>query len=261
MIALNSLWVGNKLGYVERLCLASALAVGHKFTLFSYEPSLLTDVPDGVNVRDARDIMPVTKLLRYTGSGAVQLGANLFRYELMKFNYGIWVDMDFCFVNSVLSDAPYLFGWEYENTINNAILMTSPESKITKDLCTLPQANRRPAWYGPKRSFLYYLKRIKGPVRVEDFPWGTFGPGMLTYLVKKHDLLKYAKPPHVFYPVSWKDAHLTFEVNSGVYKMIRKDTCGIHLWSSRIRDFVSRPPPKGSFVFELCKQFGVEPVN
>ena len=42
---LNSLWVGNTLGFVERLCLMSALGTGHHFKLYSYEPDKLQGVP------------------------------------------------------------------------------------------------------------------------------------------------------------------------------------------------------------------------
>ncbi|MGO9423409.1 hypothetical protein, partial [Roseiarcus sp.] len=35
---LNSLWIGEQLGYVERLTMVSALSVGHPFTLYSYTP-------------------------------------------------------------------------------------------------------------------------------------------------------------------------------------------------------------------------------
>jgi len=33
---LNSLWIGEQLGYLEKLTLASALSVGHLFTIYSY---------------------------------------------------------------------------------------------------------------------------------------------------------------------------------------------------------------------------------
>ena len=51
---LNSLWVGDRLGYIEQLCLVSALAVGHRFTLYSYTPDVLRGVPNGIDLRDAR---------------------------------------------------------------------------------------------------------------------------------------------------------------------------------------------------------------
>jgi hypothetical protein len=53
---LNTLWVGERLGYMERACLTSALAVGHRVTLYAYNRVL--GLPDGVELFDARDILP-----------------------------------------------------------------------------------------------------------------------------------------------------------------------------------------------------------
>ena len=86
-----------------------------------------------------------------------------------------------------------------------------PDSGMASDLCDLPQTNRRPPWYGPKRTLLYYWSRLtKGDIKVEDLPWGTFSSGMVTYLAKKHRVDVQAQSPAVFYPVRWKDARALF---------------------------------------------------
>jgi hypothetical protein len=61
----------------------SAVAVGHPVSLYSYTPDQLQGVPDRIEVRDAREVMPEDRLVRYADTGAVQLGANFFRYELL----------------------------------------------------------------------------------------------------------------------------------------------------------------------------------
>ena len=91
---LNSLWVGPRLNYLERLCLASAKQTGHEFTLWSYDPENLAGVPAGTEVRDAAEVMPQERLLRCRDSGSVALGANLWRIELMAKGLGFWVDME-----------------------------------------------------------------------------------------------------------------------------------------------------------------------
>src|SRR3546814_12538869 len=45
LVHLHSLWVGPRLNYLERLCLAAATAMGHDFPLWSYEPGALAGVP------------------------------------------------------------------------------------------------------------------------------------------------------------------------------------------------------------------------
>jgi hypothetical protein len=256
---LNSLWVGNRLGYIERLCLASAVAVGHPFTLYSYTPEVLDALPQGVDLRDAREVMPEEKLVRYSDSGAVQLGANFFRYALLAKGLGYWVDMDFCFLKPLDFKEPYVFGWEYENWINNAVLRIPANSDMAHELCSLPQTNRRPPWFGPKRTLLYYWARLsKGDIRVEDLPWGTFSSGMVTYVAKKYRIAEQAQKPEVFYPVRWKDAPALFGPASVIEEMITPETAAVHMWYSRLIRFIDRPPPPGSYVDVLCRKYGID---
>jgi hypothetical protein len=255
---LNSLWVGERLGYIENLCLASAIAVGHPFTLYSYTPNILKGLPKGIDLRDAREVMPEEKLVRYSDSGAVQLGANFFRYALLAKDLGYWVDMDFVFLKPLDFKLPYVFGWEYENWINNALLRVPSDSDMAHDLCNIPQTNRRPPWYGPKRSLLYYWTRLtKGDVRVQDLPWGTFSSGMVTYVAKKHAVSEQAQSPAVFYPVRWKDARALFGPSEVIEQMIKPETRAVHMWYSRLVGLVDKPPPRDSFVDILCRKYGI----
>ena len=256
---LNSLWVGDRLGYIERLCLASALSVGHPFTLYSYTPeSLATTLPKGVDLRDAREVMAEEKLVRYSDSGAIQLGANFFRYALLAKGLGYWVDMDFCFLKPLDFKVPYVFGWEYENWINNALLRIPADSEMARELCSLPRTNRRPPWFGPKRTLLYYWTRVtKGDIRVEDLPWGTFSSGMVTYVANKYRVAEQAQKPEVFYPVRWKDAQALFGSANVIEKMITPETVAVHMWYSRLVNFIDKPPPPGSYIDVLCRKHSI----
>lgn len=256
---LNSLWVGDRLGYLERLCLASARAVGHDFTLYSYTPDSLAGVPEGIELRDAREIMPEDRLVRYSDTGSIQLGANFFRYELMAKDVGYWVDMDFCFLQPLDFDSPYVFGWEYEGWINNALLLLPPTSDMTNDLREIPKTNRRPPWFGPMRSTRYYWDRLtKGDIRVQYLPWGTYSSGLVTYAAKKHSVVDRAQHASVFYPVRWKDARTLFDSSEIVEEMIKPETRAVHMWYSQLVDLMKSPPPKGSFLEKVCSRFDVD---
>jgi hypothetical protein len=123
-----------------------------------------------VTVEDARQIMSEEKLLRYSDTGAVQLGANFFRYALLSKGVGYWVDMDFYFLKRFEFGDSYVFGWEYENWINNAVLRAPADAPIVRDLMVIPATNRRPPRFGPKRTLHYYWSRLrKGDIRVQDF--------------------------------------------------------------------------------------------
>jgi hypothetical protein len=258
----HSLWVGPRLSYLERLCLASAKAAGHQFTLWSYDPANLQGVPPGTDLRNAAEIMPMERLLRYRDTGSVALGANLWRIELLAQGYGCWVDMDFIFLKPFDFPGDYLFGWEHENWINNAVLMAPADSQMVAQLQTIPQPNRRPPWWGPKRSLHFYWRRLtEGHIGLEDYPWGTFSAGLVTHVVKTCGLGSSAQPPDVFYPVRWKDARVLYEPAEVVEAMLSERTHAVHMWHSRLHGLRDAPPPPGSFIDRMCRRFGVDPAE
>lgn len=260
LVTFNSLWVGPRLNYLERLCLASAAAAGHPFVLWSYEPDQLAGVPDGTDLRDAAEVMPRERLLRYRDTGSVALGANLWRIELLAKGLGCWVDMDFIFLRPLAFDTPYCFGWEYEDWINNAVLLAPAGSPMVADLQSIPQPNRRPPWFGPRRSLAFWWQRLRqGRIELEDYPWGTFSAGLVTHVVKRNRLERYAQPADVFYPVRWKDAHLLYEPAEVVEAMVTERTCAVHMWHSRLEGLRDRPPPPGSYIAKMCERFGIDP--
>ena len=50
------LWMRGSLSFLEQLCVQSFLDAGHHVVLYSYEP--IGHVPDGVELRDAGEILP-----------------------------------------------------------------------------------------------------------------------------------------------------------------------------------------------------------
>ena len=256
---LNSLWVGRELKYLERLCLLSARAVGHEFVLWSYDPHELRGVPPGFEVRDAAEVMPRERLLRYRDNGSVALGANLWRIQLLAKGLGYWVDMDFIFVKPLDFTEPYVFGWENDATVNNALLMAPADSAFVRDLIAIPRPNVRPPWFGPKRSLAYYWRRLRERhIGLEDMPWGTYGPGLVTHCIKANRLEGYAQPRDVFYPVRYDDAKAIYGPADRVEAMLTPQTRAIHMWHSQLQRLVDAPPPPGSYVDVMCKRLGVD---
>jgi hypothetical protein len=254
---LNTLWVGDHLGYLEKLCLVSAAAVGHPVTLYSYAPDNLKGVPDGIEVRDAREVMPEKKLVSYA-NGSFALGANFFRHELLARNFGYWIDADLYFLKPVEFNEEYVFGWEHGNTINNAILLLPSDSQMVRDLCDLPELVKRPPWFGLRRSLAYYKKRVKGPLKMQDYTWGTFGPQMLDYLAKKYKVADLGQRPAVFYPVKWQEVRSLYGPADKIVKILSPETRTIHLYNSQLAELKKMPPPPGSYIDVICRKHGID---
>jgi hypothetical protein len=255
---LNSLWVGNELGPLEQLCVLSGLAAGHPYHLYSYEPDKLRGVPGGAEVRNAAEVMPRERMLAYAECNSFALGSNFWRYEMLAQGRGYWVDLDVLLLKPLDSEQEYVFGLEREGTINTAIMLAPKDSALVRDMIEFPSQCRRPPWYGPRRSALYYLKRLRnGRLRLEDYPWGTFGPGMFGHFVEKHGLRHYAAPPEVFYPVSWHNAAFLYGPAEQVEALLTDNTLAIHLYNSQLRELAKSAPPAGSYMAKQFAKYGL----
>ncbi len=88
----QSLWIGPRLSTMERLCIASFVHHGHAFHLYAYDE--VQNLPDGVTILDANEILPRSSIFTYRDNGSVAGFANHFRYKLLMDRGGWWVDLD-----------------------------------------------------------------------------------------------------------------------------------------------------------------------
>ena len=84
-----SLWVGDRLRWLDKLALASFVHRGHAVTLFHTAPTAPA-VPDGVVTRPAADVFDPEGM---PGFAPAQT-ADLFRLHLMRDSDLVWVDTD-----------------------------------------------------------------------------------------------------------------------------------------------------------------------
>jgi len=252
---LNSLWIGEHLGYVERLTMVSALSVGHPFTLYSYTPDKLCGVPDGVEVRDANEVVPYQTLARYFDGGWAALGTDFFRYAVQAKGLGYWVDLDLYFIRPIDFQEEYVFGWENETSINGAVLRLPPDSGMVRELCGISHVNWKPPFYGARKTAIFCWRRLtEGDIRPENYRWGTFGPTFLTYLAKKYRLSNLAKERSVFHPVRHRDAKLFCGPPGPVENQITTETRALHLWHSVLNQEARVSPPPGSYLEAACRR-------
>lgn len=85
MAKFQSFWFGDHLTPYQLLALKSFVDFGHDYVLYAYKHF---DVPGGVELRDAKDILPEDRVFFYgdragIGRGSVSAFSNLFRYYLL----------------------------------------------------------------------------------------------------------------------------------------------------------------------------------
>ena len=240
-----TLWIGDRLGPVERACLRSVVGQGHRLALYCYARP--AGVPEGVEVRDAAEILPQSTVFRHR-SGSFALFADWFRYELLLRGLGTWVDTDVYLLAPLEGEREHLFGEQQAGLINNAVLRLPPRSPILPQLLKPFRNGAAPAGL-PLRSRLKRL--VPGRAELADLPWGSTGPHALTALTRRFSIASEALPPDILYPVPWQRAEWIRDPSLQLSDMVTGRTVAVHLWNERIRGFKNQPAPEGSFLHRL----------
>lgn len=244
-----SLWIGPSLGAVERACLKSVLRQGHPLALYCYSPP--AGVPDGVELRDAAQIIPQHRIIRHK-SGSVALFADWFRYELQRRGLGTWLDTDIYLLKPLDGENAYLLGEEEPGRINNGVMRIPSDSPLLPPLLAMFEEKCVPFWLPPRaRLAAWWRLRTTGSSGLADMHWGSTGPQALSALAARHGLAHLAEPPQVFYPARWQDAEWIRDPGVALQDVITGQTVALHLWNERIKRFKNLPAPGGSFLARL----------
>ena len=255
---LFTFWAGKPLGYIERLCIASILRAGHTLDVYSFDGRL--EVPDGANLRNAEDVVPESRAILHK-SGSWAPFADVFRYEGLLRDAGIWVDLDVLILKPLDRLGDHILGWQDGQIINNAILGLPSDSACLKQLASLCRSDVvvPPHWSRTQKMYQRVRAMVGAHTPMQDLEWGAIGPFALTHFIGDFNLFHKCQSADVFYPVPWQQAHLTFEPDASlVWNAFTSSTRAVHLWNDRIKDLKSLSPPASSFVGEMCKLHGID---
>jgi hypothetical protein len=202
-------WHGP-LDRLRLICLRSQLAVGHKVTVYSFDP--LPGLPDGVGNAEAEAILPraFSERLRPSepdGSWrdwtTLQF-SDFFRMRLMALGAGLWLDADVLLLRPVEIDPakPY-FAWERARQLGNSVLYLPPRHPIVAAFENLmAQEALTPQWLALRHRLTFALQRLRGGSnRLSDIRVAIYGPASLTALARRSNALHDALPKKSFYAV------------------------------------------------------------
>lgn len=212
---IQMLWIGPRLSTLERLSMASFLANGHPVRLFRYEA--IEGVPSGVELHDARDVMPADSVFTYAdgfGKGSPAAFANVFRYKLLLDHGGYWSDTDTVCLKPFDFVADYVIGAER---------LPSHAIKDGKDARLAIGVLKMPA----RSAVMAECYAIANDANKRELQWGQMGPELVTRSFARHDLVKHALAPDVFYPLDW------WNVRDLVSKPldVPAQSYAVHLWN------------------------------
>lgn len=211
MIEVNSLWIGKSLTALEQMCLSSHIHHGHKFNLWCYNP--IANVPDGVEMKDAREILPESEVFAYAvgdGKGSYSAFSNFFRYKLLLERGGWWVDMDVCCLKSFATHESY--GFASERTKVGMPIVTTCVIKVP-----------------PRSQAMEYCWNVCLVADKDILVWGEVGPQLLAKVVHACDLMSAVADPDTFCPIDW------FNTDAFMEDVPIPDSYAIHMWNEMWR--------------------------
>ncbi|MGH6994981.1 MAG: glycosyltransferase, partial [Stellaceae bacterium] len=243
----QSLWVGRRLRWIERLAIKSYLDNGWRFQLYVYDD--VEDVPSGCEILDAATIIPEGDVFAEgPGSGlhAGSIGAfsDLFRYRLLHERGGMWSDTDVInlrqfdpdgmkFVSTEVTDAGLI-------TLNGAI-MAAPAGD--------PFVARA-------------YERAAALLRTDKMFFTRIGPYLLAELVVEMgvDTVE-LMPPDFLSPVSWMNTGSLLQPYETVAALpTMRAATNLHVYTEMWRMLelgLDRPPPPETFLGRLyARSFG-----
>src|SRR4051812_27726446 len=246
-----AMWIGPRLGAVERACVRSILRAGHPLTLYCYaEPD---GVPKGVTLADAAEVLPEHHIIRHR-TGSPSLFSNRFRYELMRRGAGIWVDLD-TYLLAPLPSRPLLLVRETDDILSNSPLRLPPDSPMIPELLAPFEERMVPSWLPWRPRIAAYWRRWRtGRTSIADMPWGTLGPRALTHAAKCHGTFDLALPAEEFNPVPWTEAAWIRDPECSLDDVVTPRTVAVHLYNERIKSFKDQPAPPGTFLERLQRE-------
>jgi hypothetical protein len=209
-IKVHSLWIGEPLSTLEKLCIASHLQNNHEYHLWVYDESL--DVPRGVILEDGNEILPESEIFCYSGlkeegGGSVSAFSNLFRYKLLSERSVWWCDTDVVCLKPWKFDKPHVTATEWTKH-QNIKLPTTCVFKI------------------PREAAQYCYAAARRCDR-ENLKWGEIGPALFAKNAYSPENMV---EPVVFCPINWNEYEKIFEPFE-----IPGESYGIHLWNEMWR--------------------------
>ena len=261
---IGMLWIEGPLSFLEQLCIKSFLDVGQHVCLYTYGE--VTNVPEAVELRDAREVLPDHDVILHGRTKSPALHSDKFRFHMLAKNQDmIWADTDAYCVKPFTTQNGHLHGWLAPHEINGGVLALPADSPTLYDMLDYTSDPYRiPHWLPPR--FRYGLVRdaLAGtPKHVSEMVWGVWGPRALTWLLQQNKESRFTSPQEVLYPISYKDRRAISRPSGNAERFLTENTMSIHFYGRRVRAFLRNRfdgvPHPDSLIGRLAVKHGIDP--
>lgn len=232
----SSLWVGDELPLLARLCIQSFLDHGISFRLFTYQS--YDHIPEGTILCDARSILPEEMVfIHHTGSYAPF--ADWFRYTLLEQEGGFWTDLDVaCLSGDLPASMPY-FSLQERGLAAIGVLGFPKAHPVMAAMRKIAEDPASPMpWDSAEEAACKKMLMDTSPDKVgrrRNTPWGTTGPEGFTHVLKQLGFLDHAVPSSHLYPLHYTIWRHAYDGMLNLKSPELSNAWAIHLWGEMLR--------------------------
>lgn len=256
-----SLWIGERLHYLNQLCLLSHVRHGHPTTLYCTDT--VTNVPEGITVRPATDIMPIDmNIVRQTSESFL---SNVFRYHMIQQTDAVWIDCDaFCHKPFPDEMQNIFAGHGFRGALNCGVVYIPQRGELITRLIdyyeNLPDA---PAWFNKQQRKKIEKQDTNLPqaVRIYNAERTAFGPQAFTYFAQQTGDFEKALSSDYLYPVPFQLNDVFYDPYGRVEGHFTDNTLSVHLYTNGTKPWWRRNAPlPNSYAARMCEGIGVDPA-
>lgn len=257
-----SLWIGDKLHYLNQLCLLSHVQQGHATTLYCTDT--VSNVPEGVMVKPAAEIMAIDRAIVTQTSESFL--SNVFRYKMIQATDAVWVDCDAFCHRPFPDDMQNIYaGHGFRGALNCGVVAIPKDGALIQRLLDyyfhLPDA---PPWFSKQQRKKIEKQDASLPqaVRIYNAERTAFGPQAFTYFAQQTGDYDKALSPDYLYPVPFQLNDVFYDPYGRVEGHFTDNTLSVHLYTNGTKPWWRKNPPMpGSYAARMCEQLGVDPAK
>ncbi len=255
-----SLWIGERLSYINQLCLVSHLRHGHPVTLYCTDT--VQNIPKGVTIRPASEIMEIDRDL--VAATSASFLSNVFRYKMIRATDAIWIDCDALCHRLFPDDATHIYaGHGFRGALNCGVVSIPRDGELIDRLLdyynNLPDA---PPWFNKNqhRKLDRQPDDIPHAQRIYNAERTAFGPQAFTYFAKQTGDYDRAMSPDVLYPVPFQLNDIFYDPHGHVEGHFTDATLSVHLYTNGTRPWWRKHAPlPGSYAARMSAEYGIDP--
>lgn len=256
-----SLWIGEKLHYLNQLCLLSHVQAGHPTTLYCTDR--VSNVPEGVELRPASEIMAIDmEVVRQTSESFL---SNVFRYKMIQKTDAVWIDCDaFCHKPFPDEMRNIYAGHGFRGALNCGVVYIPQKGELMAQLLeyyeNLPEA---PAWFNKqqRKKLDKQDPALPQAVRIYTAERTAFGPQAFTWFAQQTGDYEKALSPEYLYPVPFQLNDVFYDPHGRVEGHFTDNTLSVHLYTNGTRPWWRKNQPlPNSYVARMCTEVGIDPA-